>query len=202
MSFRKENKYRVTTSDYHHLKNILLSNGMKLMHDTRKVNSLYFDNHTLEMHSHSEEGVLPRKKIRIRWYNDVDKFKFEKKISSIEGRFKTTESLKNLNSFDDILTHNPFDNQYGLLLPSLKVSYERTYFSMNGLRITFDKDINYNNLRLNNLINHKDPERVIEIKVPTEISNDFIERLMPHPGARFSKYSRGILISRGEISKV
>ena len=155
MSFRKENKYRVTTSDYHHLKNILLSNGMKLMHDTRKVSSLYFDNHTLEMHSHSEEWVLPRKKIRIRWYNDVDKFTFEKKISSIEGRFKTTESLKNLNSFDDILTHNPFDNQYGLLLPSLKVSYERTYFSMNGLRITFDKDINYNNLRLNNLINIK-----------------------------------------------
>ena len=166
------------------------------------MNSLYFDNHDLEMYHHSEEGVSPRKKVRIRWYNDEDKFTFEKKISSIEGRFKTAESLENLNSLEGILTHKPFDNQYGLLLPSLKVSYERTYFSFNGVRITFDNDINYNNLRLNNMLNHKDPERVIEIKAPTEISNDFIERLMPHPGARFSKYSRGILISYGQISKV
>ena len=52
------------------------------------------------------------------------------------------------------------------------------------------------------MLNHKDPERVIEIKVPIEISNDFIERLMPHPGSRFSKYSRGILISQGQISKI
>ena len=105
---------------------------MKLLHKTRKVNSLYFDNHELEMYHHSEEGVSPRKKVRIRWYNDEVKFTFEKKISSIEGRFKTTESLENLNSLEDMLTHKPFDNQYGLLLPSLN-----NYMLVVGRRLRF-----------------------------------------------------------------
>ena len=51
--------------------------------------SIYFDNRTLDMFSDSEEGNLPRKKIRLRSYPpNSNKKNLEIKISSIEGRFK------------------------------------------------------------------------------------------------------------------
>jgi hypothetical protein len=33
----------------------------------------------------------------------------------------------------------------------------------------------------------------MEVKVPIECDDDYIETLIPHPTARFSKYSRGLL---------
>jgi len=202
VSYRKEKKYRVTRAEYQQLKNAWLSSGMVPLHNTRQVSSIYFDNNEYGMYHHSEEGVLPRKKIRIRWYNDNQEFALEKKISSIEGRFKTSAILGNIICVDTALKQRPIDQHYGVLLPSLIVSYERTYFSMNGMRITFDADIKYQNLRQNNMLIQKDPEQVIEIKVPIEISDNFIEKIVPYPTARFSKYCRGLLISERQLSEV
>ena len=42
--------------------------------------------------SYSEEGVLPRKKIRIRWYNDVY-FLIGKFFSLVSTSLKTTDKL-------------------------------------------------------------------------------------------------------------
>ena len=64
------------------------------MYEPRKINSLYFDTLSLQSFSDSEEGTLPRKKIRVRWYNDFEKLTIEKKISSVEGRYKQQNSLK------------------------------------------------------------------------------------------------------------
>ena len=58
-------------------------------HPSRQVNSIYFDTPKLDFYTASEEGILPRKKIRIRWYNEnTNKVFKETKISSIEGRYK------------------------------------------------------------------------------------------------------------------
>ena len=70
MTFRKEKKYRLTKYEFYKLKDILTSSGMKSLFEPRKVNSLYFDTPELAMFLDSEEGVLPRKKIRVRWYNE------------------------------------------------------------------------------------------------------------------------------------
>ena len=53
------------------------------------------DNINSEMYNDSIEGLLPRKKIRIRQYpNDDDKkFYLEIKNSSVEGRFKTRKII-------------------------------------------------------------------------------------------------------------
>ena len=60
----------------------------------RKIESIYFDNKIKTSFKDSEEGVVPRKKIRIRNYPATKKINLlEKKISSIEGRFKTSESI-------------------------------------------------------------------------------------------------------------
>ena len=95
MSFRKERKFRLSHSDFLKLKVSLFKKGMKELHDERVVSSLYFDTLGLFFYKASEEGTLPRRKFRVRWYND-DKAKLfiEKKISSVEGRYKTSTPLR------------------------------------------------------------------------------------------------------------
>ena len=195
MSFRKEKKYRLTFPEFIGLKNQMLKHGMHKLHETRCVNSLYYDTEFLEMFHHSEEGVTPLKKVRIRWYGSEIYYNIEKKTSSIEGRHKTTKNL------DQILTQDfpktITDQLYGLLKPSLLVSYEREYYSIGEVRVTFDSFIKYQNYRYSSRNEFQDPEQVMEIKAGIDTSDDFIENLIPYTSSRFSKYSRGLLISQG-----
>lgn len=195
MSFRKEKKYRLTTFDYHMLQNLLFKKGMQRLYEKRVVNSIYYDTSSLDMFHQSEEGELPRKKIRIRWYNNDKKFSLEKKTSSIEGRYKSNCSL-NCNAKDK-LPFTLLDDNYGKLTQSLYVFYERLYFTIEKVRITFDLNIGYKNLRqnLNNIF--EDPERVMEVKTSIFTSEDFIESIIPIQITRFSKYSRGIHLTSG-----
>ena len=131
MSFRKEIKYRLTLSDQKMLKNDLFRKGMKLLFAKRKINSLYFDTDNLDFFKNSEEGVLPRKKVRIRWYDDnLKKLSKETKISSIEGRFKLSEAYE-INKFLSKNNINLLDRTYGLLKPKILISYIREYYKNN-----------------------------------------------------------------------
>ena len=80
----------------------LIRRGMLELHPLRKVNSCYFDNEMMTLFLDSEEGVLPRKKVRIRWYNNLLNFKKETKISSIEGRYKYSENVYKIRDKSDI----------------------------------------------------------------------------------------------------
>ena len=193
MSFRKEIKFRLSYSDMAQMQNQLIVLGMKELHPCRVINSCYFDNDNLTLFHESEEGVLPRKKIRIRWYDNVLKFKKEIKISSIEGRFKSVEKEPKLQHLDDLLNARYFDNSYGILKPSLIVSYERHYFNLKSLRITFDRNISYRSLKYNAESFAIDNEAVMEVKTPINLSDDYIKNIVSQPTARFSKYSRGLL---------
>ena len=201
MSFRKEKKFRVTVSDFYKFQDRLYQQGMETLFEPRLITSVYFDTVDLNMFHDSEEGVLPRKKVRIRWYNDDQLFTLENKTSSIEGRFKVTSKLENSISEKEFLTRNRLDAQYGQIQPTLKVSYKRSYFVFNKMRITFDKDICYQNLKYADKRKYRDPERVIEIKIPANCPDDFVEMLIPFPTARFSKYSRGLLLSLGDLNE-
>ena len=200
MSFRKEKKYRLTKSDFYTLSSLLNSKGMKMLHEKRQVNSIYFDTHNQQMFQDSEEGVLPRKKIRVRWYNESNVFSKETKISSVEGRYKTSVNLKKIYSSDDLKRQIFLDQTYGYVYPIVKVSYFRTYFTLNEMRITFDENIKYTNLRDHGCNSFYDPECVVEIKIPHDFHDDLLEKTVPYQTARFSKFCRGILVSEKQIS--
>ena len=201
MSFRKEKKFRVTVSDFHKFQDQLSEQGMETLFEPRLITSVYFDTANLNMFNDSEEGLLPRKKVRIRWYNNSKAFSLENKTSSVEGRFKLATKLGKSISENELLTRNRMDAQYGLIQPTLKVSYKRSYFMYNEMRLTFDKDICYTNFKSADRRKFYDPERVIEIKISANCADDFVETLIPFPTARFSKYSRGILFSTGGLSE-
>ena len=197
MSFRKEKKFRLSKYEFDLLKSSLLIRDMQPLYSKRAVNSLYYDTHMYDMFNDSEEGLLPRKKVRIRWYNDNSLPNTEVKTSSVEGRFKTTV-VGNFSSKSN-LPQNLFDSDYGTLSPSLLVSYTREYFSLESMRLTFDSSIKYVNYRRSRNIEYEENQCVMEIKVTSYISDDYIESIIPWPITRFSKYCRGLLNSVGEI---
>lgn len=197
MSFRKEKKFRLSKFDFDSLKIKLRLHGMQRLYAKRVINSLYYDTELHSMFKDSEEGLVPRKKVRIRWYDNVRTANNEVKISSAEGRFKKT-SFANVAS-ESTLPQSLYDASYGVIYPSLFVSYTREYFSFESMRVTFDSHIQYANYRQSRKIVHEDCECVMEVKVSLDVPDDYIESILPLPTARFSKYSRGLLISNGEL---
>ena len=138
MSFRKEEKFPCTEFDQKLIYSKLTDRGMVPLYNRREISSIYFDNKLSDCYKDSQEGSLPRKKIRIRHYPESiqKKFNEEIKISSIEGRYKISNSLS-LNENKSLLNHGIKDNQYGVCYPVLRVSYKRSYFKLDKVRITF-----------------------------------------------------------------
>ena len=123
MSFRKEKKFRLTLSDQKILKSSLLTLGMRELFPSRIINSTYFDTDHLDMYINSEEGILPRKKIRVRWYGTKKSLKKETKVSSIEGRYKLSEPFISKNFLSTVI----FDINF-LVLANLSL-----YVDVNGI---------------------------------------------------------------------
>ena len=190
MSFRKEIKFKLSISDFISLKSKLFDCGMKVLYPMRKVNSCYFDNYDYLFLNQSMDGIVPRKKIRLRWYDQNYLINKETKITSIEGRFKTVE-LYTINKIHCFSKLNIFDNIYGNLTPSLFITYEREYYKYKGLRLTFDGNIIYQNLRSILRKEFIDNKRVMEIKTSIDTPDDFINKHISFPSTEFSKYVRG-----------
>ena len=73
MSFRIEEKLFIKSDNLIQFQENVFKKSYQKIHHPRLVESLYFDNIKLEMHTDSIEGLTPRKKIRIRKYpNDTD----------------------------------------------------------------------------------------------------------------------------------
>ena len=196
MSFRKEIKFKLTKSELYILKNNLLKRGMRQIYPNRTINSCYFDTENLKMFHESEEGVLPRKKIRFRWYSNKFICNKEIKISSIEGRYKIIHTENAISSIS-LKSHRFFEKDYGMLNSRLIVSYKREYFLYKDLRITFDTDIQYENIKSKCQPIFKENECVVEVKTDHNTSGDYIEKFINIQPSRFSKYCRGIyLINR------
>jgi len=190
MSFRKEIKFCLDKSKIQKFLEWIENKGAKKMYQERFINSVYFDNNQFLMYQDSIEGVVPRKKIRLRSYNKKNDYLIEKKISSPEGRFKLS---KNFFNHKDIFQKGVMDNQYGICKPKIIVSYVRNYFSFKNFRITLDKEIYYSkfNNSLNSSIKVKDQEFVAEVK-GIDLNQDFFDHYFPFISSRFSKYCRGV----------
>ena len=192
MSFRKEKKFCLTNYDFQILRSTLIKKGMRTLYPERNIHSQYFDSRDLKMFWESEEGLVPRRKIRLRSYNGKREFNLETKISSVEGRFKTIASIDDKQCMQ-LLSNGMYDVNYGLLLPSLFVSYVREYFHYKNFRVTFDRRIHYKHLGSDAAkLPHRDDANVVEVKAPQSISDDELNTIFYYPSQRFSKYSRGI----------
>tara|TARA_B100001287_G_scaffold264375_1_gene256167 strand:+ start:678 stop:1280 length:603 start_codon:yes stop_codon:yes gene_type:complete len=190
MSFRIEEKILVNENDNFLVKKFLKLNSAKKLYNSRVVKSLYFDNNSFDMFQNSEEGIVPRKKIRIRSYPKFNnKFFLEIKISSVEGRFKKSNEISDTQCLE-LIKNGIFDKQYGHCKPKIYVKYLREYYIMKDTRITYDKDIEY--LNVQQRILGKENSRVLELKPNKDKNTDELFLDFPFSRIRYSKYCFGI----------
>ena len=189
MSFRIEEKFPCTKFEQKKILVDLQKIGLKTLHPKREIRSIYFDNNYKRMFEESQEGSVPRKKIRIREYPLHDKtISLETKISSVEGKYKNSIVIQDDQKLK-FLKFGRVDSLYGLCFPIIEVSYLRHYFLLDKVRITVDEDIIYK--IYNSKITKRDPVNVIEVKAPADVSEGYLKKLIPIARRRFSKYSRG-----------
>ena len=150
MSFRFEEKFLINIKNKNDLMKYLKNFNCKQLHPERKISSIYFDNFKKEMFSHSEEGLVPRKKLRIRNYPSQrnSKIFFETKINSVEGKYKISKIINDVD-YINFLKKGIFDKSYGTCEPQIEVSYNREYYQLKNLRVTIDTDIKYKKFNSN-----------------------------------------------------
>ena len=195
MSFRNEEKLRVAQSKIFYLKDWINKNSGNVLFPSRIVNSIYFDNQDFSMYHDSMEGVLPRKKIRLRNYQK--NFVFDKniskeiKISSVEGKYKISENAINPLKLMD---NGIYDQNYGLCFPVLNISYKRSYYKIKNIRLTLDEKISYRRIVNNKISDLSTPDNhnIVELKFSSNKLINFVNQNFPFERARFSKYCRGI----------
>ncbi len=187
MSFRIEYKYILYQNYifefFEKYKNI------KKIYPDRIISSVYFDNKELDCHKSSIEGLVPRQKIRIRSYNNKNKYYLEKKINSEEGKFKITKFISETDN-EKFLNIGMLIPRLGICNPKIIVSYIRSYYSLDNYRITIDRDINFK--KFNSTEKFQLTKNILEIK--TDIGKyQNIKKIFPWRHSRFSKYCEGII---------
>ena len=191
MSFRIEKKLFIKRENLTDFKDKLISEGVKDLYKSRKVQSIYFDNKKKDMYNDSIEGLTKRKKIRVRNYPDSNdnNFLLENKISSIEGRFKVNKKISQ-NHFNHLKSVGIFDKKYGVCKPILNIIYDREYLIKENIRITLDTKILYN--LYNNKRIKEDKNIIVELKTSINQNIDNLFEEFPFQEIRFSKYCNGI----------
>ena len=187
MSFRIEQKILIEKNQIIEFKKLYKEKSIKKLYPSRIIRSLYLENLNKDMYANSIEGVVPRKKIRIRNYpNEKNgKFYLEKKISSVEGRFKEKKEIDIL-KLEKILKTGIYDYDYGLCKPLLYVEYQRSYYILGQSRVTHHNKIKYYRFG-NKLIKH-DENEIFEIKTNYRADLDKLNQTFPMDRTRFSKY--------------
>ena len=160
--YRHELKFKISNSAAEVLKqklSLILGKDKNAYYEDGSylIKSLYFDDRDSSSYYEKMDGVLYRKKYRIRMYNDVDTFiRLEKKMK--HNNFTAKEQmLISKDIYSKILNGkiDEIENPDGLLLefitnyknkglvPSVIVEYHRTAFTypISDVRITFDSNI-------------------------------------------------------------
>ena len=201
--YRHELKFKISNSAAEVLKqklSLILGKDKNAYYEDGSylIKSLYFDDRDSSSYYEKMDGVLYRKKYRIRMYNDVDTFiRLEKKMK--HNNFTAKEQmLISKGIYSKILDGkiNEIKNPEGLLeeflndiklkglFPSIIVEYNRVAFiyPVSDVRITFDSNIK-SGLYNYDLFDDKSPtyrviendKQVLEVKynevLPSHIAN-------------------------------
>jgi len=187
---RKEIKFQVPPTDLAAAEHaVRRAFSARATYPKRLVSSLYFDTPELRSFTESEEGVVPREKIRLRWYGKAipsasHPVSLEIKQSKAYYREKYTVMKGSYESFRQF--------RRGSLLAGLQETavtrYLRKYFEGSGIRITVDYHIRGEGLGLLGRGVVELDYCVIEIKGPPEILEGDLERLTKLRASRSSKY--------------
>lgn len=196
MSLRLEEKIHIENLNIFEFKKWLSLNNANMIFSSRIVNSIYFDNN-FKMYFDSIEGVVPRKKIRLRTYDtknfftNINSLKLEIKMTYFNYRKKI---INNFCLSSNFMKQGIFDKDYGNCEPILNIFYKRTYYKKNNFRITLDEEINYSRIHNGYLSKStfKDNEFVIELKTSNIFDKDNLLKNFPIARSRFSKYCRGV----------
>ena len=187
--YRKEVKFLAPLSDFAHVENQLHKLKFIEQYKPRLVHSIYFDTHLDDFLEDSMDGLSERQKIRIRYYNQGEGIRLEKKIKSDQyGRKEiilldiSKEELLDIKSLEKIAN----EHSHQLVRMSAIVNYTRKYFlsKEDNIRVTIDGYLETEELifgRKRNLQN----QFLIEIKCGSNQSINLNLNLMPQ---RFSKY--------------
>lgn len=198
MKSRIEQKLELEKSDYLVILKWLKNNNGNILYPNRIINSRYFDTVNYRMYYETLEGIVPRKKIRLRSYSSKRSFFFEKECNlefKLTNEFSRYKEIKYGMNFDELNNNGIFDSSYGYCFPKVDISYNREYFFIMGNRMTIDKEIKYRQV---NTFNHLSPDTiseeniVLEIKADSKKSSTDLLNEFPFPRSRFSKYERAI----------
>ena len=191
MNKRIEEKYFISKNQLYEFINwINFNNGIEIF-KPRLISSVYFDNYYLDFYKLSEEGITPRKKIRIRNYpnSDNNKYFLETKINHTHKKIKKSINI-DLNIFQNYINKGLFDSQNGHCKPIVKVSYLRKYFKLFNHRLTIDTNIEYFNFNSSN--KQIEENIIIELKNLDNKEALNTENLFYFKKIRFSKYCNAI----------
>ena len=196
MNFRFEDKLKLDKNKIFEFKDWLTKNRFREIYKPREILSIYFDTKYNQTYHDSNEGIVPRSKLRLRTYDfkslKKNEFNIEIKKSINHGRLK---SSKILNNFEKSLNLGIFLKNYGFCYPKIIIKYNRSYYRYKNIRLTLDKNIKFENFTkgLNNSMVSKTSDLIVaEIKYSSE--GDLIELFhkLPFEKTRFSKYCIGL----------
>lgn len=186
-SKRIENKYILDGRSKHRIVNKILNSGYFEIYEQRNIESIYYDNLKLQSFYDSDEGNIPRKKIRIRSYDGFKSdFNYEIKEVNANGRFKSVKKVLSL-------PEKCIDDIYKVMYPLVIIRYKRKYFTNNFIRLTLDWEINYQKFKSDKI--YKSPNLVLESKLSDGTKyNEEINNLKVFGlnNVSFSKYKEAV----------
>ena len=171
--------------------------NIKMLHKERIINSIYFDTNDYKFFYQSEEGITPRFKVRIRYYNFDKQISYEIKTTHDYHRSKIVEKQnRHTKKFmENFLNKNKIQIK---LYPKLLVKYKRNYFKSEYGRITLDREIKYQkvNYKMENIGSEfLENSNVLELKHnESQIDKNKLLNYIGCPETRNSKYCNGINI--------
>jgi len=192
---RNEIKFK---GSYEQLRKIINSQSAQRTFPNRTINSLYFDTASLNDYHDSEEGTVPRKKIRVRWYG-TSRFEgvatgtLETKKTLSNHREKTSVSIKGITQEEILSLVNNLRGEK--LIPVVVVTYQRQYFqNKKHHRFTLDSKIVYSNIsRTFKYLNRTfDYTNILELKINTNIDSSIAMNDYADLQTRFSKYCEAV----------
>lgn len=171
----------------------IIKNNLSILFPDRIVESIYFDTNDLKFFNLSEEGVTPRKKVRIRGYNNGELKNLEIKMTNNHHREKIV--FKNF-KFDNHDLHKNL-KKIGIgetVKEKIRVKYLRSYYFLQGVgRITIDRNIEFLSPNRNYHNPKKTNEMIMEVKIQNnKFDKNSIEKIINLKESRFSKYCTGI----------
>lgn len=160
------------------------SDGFKYIFPSRKISSIYYENINFDMYRDSIEGVVPRKKIRIR--EKFGNLYLEEKIQIRDGKYKIS---KKINNYPDVI----HDQSYGIIKKICKISYNRSYLGNGKIRLTLDSDLKFENL-INRNVSNMNNNIILEYKILNDfsLSENYISSHKELNSFKFSKYDLAI----------